>query len=156
MIEYLPLVLTGLGLTASIIYYAKVLENANKTRALQLKAQEETLETRKTQLYMSLYAVIQSHDFGTRLYTVLNWEWDNFNDFESKYGLFSNNPENVSMWTTVAATFMGAVKLADDGKIEFSTLQFLILVKRLTPSLIVKESLFFSKEQKLSAIKLTA
>jgi hypothetical protein len=32
MIEYLPLVLTGIGLTASIIYYANILNNANKAR----------------------------------------------------------------------------------------------------------------------------
>ena len=32
MIEYLPLVLTGIGLTASIIYYTNILNNANKAR----------------------------------------------------------------------------------------------------------------------------
>jgi hypothetical protein len=36
MIEYLPIVLTGLGLTASILYYTSVLRNANKTREAQL------------------------------------------------------------------------------------------------------------------------
>ena len=36
MFEYLPLVLTGLGLTASIVYYANVLANANKNRELQI------------------------------------------------------------------------------------------------------------------------
>ena len=55
MIEYLPLVLTGFGLTASIIYYASVLKNANKTRELQLKAQEHATETRQAQLFMQLF-----------------------------------------------------------------------------------------------------
>lgn len=32
MIETLPLVLTGIGLTASIVYYANILRNSNKTR----------------------------------------------------------------------------------------------------------------------------
>jgi hypothetical protein len=51
MIETIAFIKTGIGLTASIIYYAKVLENANilnnanKTRELQLKAHEETLCT---------------------------------------------------------------------------------------------------------------
>ena len=54
MIEYLPLVLTGLGLTASIAYYANILNNANKTRELQLKAQEQALETRQAQLLMQI------------------------------------------------------------------------------------------------------
>ena len=57
MIETIALVLTGLGLTASIVYYANILNNANKTRELQLesqeltrKAQEQALETRQAQL----------------------------------------------------------------------------------------------------------
>ena len=32
MIEYLPIVLTGLGLTASIVYYASILRNNTKTQ----------------------------------------------------------------------------------------------------------------------------
>ena len=53
-IENLPLVLTGLGLTASILYYTMILRNANKTRGLQLKAQEQALETRQAQLLMQI------------------------------------------------------------------------------------------------------
>ena len=41
MIEYLPLVLTGLGLTASIIYYASILRNQNKTRQRDWKTFDE-------------------------------------------------------------------------------------------------------------------
>ena len=36
MIEYLPLVLTGIGIIVSILYYTNVLRNANKTREAQL------------------------------------------------------------------------------------------------------------------------
>ncbi len=50
MIEALAFVLTGLGLTASLVYYSNILSNANKTRELQLKAQNLTLETRQGQL----------------------------------------------------------------------------------------------------------
>ena len=125
-IEQIVYVVPILALTASIFYYAMVIQNQNKTRQLQLKAQEETLETRKTQLYMDLYSTIQSQDFGTRLYTVINWTWEDFDDFESKYGIFSNQPENASMWTTVAATFMGAVRLELEGKIDFQTVKGLV------------------------------
>ena len=45
MIESLPLVLTGLGLTASIVYYENILNNANKTQQMQL-------ETRQIQIFM--------------------------------------------------------------------------------------------------------
>jgi len=63
MIEYLPLVLTGLGLTASIIYYANILSNANKTRELQLHAQEQALETRQAQMFMQIYNQCQDPTF---------------------------------------------------------------------------------------------
>jgi len=50
MVDYstLALILTGLGLTASILYYAMVLRNANKTQQL-------ALETRQAQLFMQMY-----------------------------------------------------------------------------------------------------
>ena len=57
MIETIGFILTGLGLTASIVYYANILNNANKTRELQLKAQEHATETRQAQLYMQLFQV---------------------------------------------------------------------------------------------------
>ena len=54
MIESIAFVLTGIGLAASIVYYANILNNANKTRGLQLKAQEQALETRQAQLLMQI------------------------------------------------------------------------------------------------------
>ena len=48
MIEYLPLVLTGIGITVSILYYTSVLRNANKTQQMQL-------ETRQAAMFMKLY-----------------------------------------------------------------------------------------------------
>ena len=39
MIESIPLVLTGIGIIVSILYYTSVLRNANKTRELQLYMQ---------------------------------------------------------------------------------------------------------------------
>jgi len=47
-LELIALVLTGLSITASIVYYASVLSNANRTQKLQL-------ETRRTQIFMQLH-----------------------------------------------------------------------------------------------------
>ncbi len=54
MIESIPLVLTGIGIIISILYYTSVLRNANKTRELQLQAQEHAIETRQAQLLMQI------------------------------------------------------------------------------------------------------
>jgi hypothetical protein len=48
MIEYLPIVLTGIGIIVSILYYTGALRNANKT-------QQHQLETRQAQLFMQLF-----------------------------------------------------------------------------------------------------
>jgi hypothetical protein len=94
MIEYLPLVLTGIGIIVSILYYASVLRNANKTQQLQL-------ETRQTQLYMQAFQELNQEKrwkeyVDTRYFT----EWENYADFQEKYG--RGNPDFYaklnSMW----------------------------------------------------------
>ncbi len=74
MVEYgtLALVLTGLGLTASILYYTMALRNANKTQQL-------ALETRQAQLFMQMYNrwrdSIGNDDFGSVISRkISNWE----------------------------------------------------------------------------------
>ena len=65
-LEFVALVLTGLGLTASIVYYANVLSNSNKTQQMQL-------ETRQAQLLMQIInqwsqpAMVEARDFYARL-----------------------------------------------------------------------------------------
>ncbi len=74
MIDYstLAIVLIGLGLTASILYYTMVLRNANKTQQL-------ALETRQAQLFMQMYNrwrdSIGNDDFGSVISRkISNWE----------------------------------------------------------------------------------
>jgi hypothetical protein len=83
MIEYLPFVLTGIGLSASILYYASNLRNANKTQRMQL-------ETRQVQLFMNIDATRGSPEFQKLFYRVVFMdEWKDIDDYYVKYG-----PEN--------------------------------------------------------------
>jgi hypothetical protein len=84
MIEVLALVLTGLGLTASIIYYANILNNANKTRELQLKTQQQAEETRQAQLFMQLYNRLMSDLDGLEADTVVMTPISNFAELKHK------------------------------------------------------------------------
>jgi hypothetical protein len=70
-IEYLPLVLTGIGLIASILYYANVNRNANKTRQLQILKGANLIGSYMNPLYLA--------------------EFTDFDEFEDKYDIFSNN-----------------------------------------------------------------
>ena len=63
MIETIGFILTGIGLAASIFYYANILNNANKTRELQLEAQNQAEETRQAQLYMRVWEKWDSEEF---------------------------------------------------------------------------------------------
>jgi len=74
MIDYLPLVLTGLGLTASIIYYTRVLENSNKTQKLQL-------ETRKSQHYMQLLQMVSNEEFLSQAYHLQKLDIKTYEDY---------------------------------------------------------------------------
>jgi hypothetical protein len=118
MIEYLPLVLTGLGLTASIAYYASVLRNQNKTQQMQL-------ETRQAQLFMSLYETYRSVEFRKHWVMILHQEYTDFDDFWEKYGL-ENNPDAWAIWQSLASFFHGMGVLVKKGLIKPSLLDELI------------------------------
>jgi hypothetical protein len=70
-IENLPLVLTGLGLTASILYYTMTLRNANKTQQMQL--------------FLRIYQDWTSEDWLLKHYKLIEQEWESVDDYMTKY-----------------------------------------------------------------------
>ena len=95
MIEYLPIVLTGIGLTASILYYSTILRNANKTQKMQL-------ETRQVQMFMSIGSVRNSIEFQRLFYKVAYIdEWSDIEDYYRKYSPRNNldaYSEHLYIW----------------------------------------------------------
>jgi hypothetical protein len=79
MIEYLPIVLTGLSITASIVYYAIVLRN-------QTKIQQTQLETRRANILMNLHSAWGKDEYQKASWTVMGLEYRDFEDFVNKYG----------------------------------------------------------------------
>jgi hypothetical protein len=76
MIEYLPLVLTGLGLTASIVYYANIIQNQNKARQ-----RDQIFQRIQTQDLTWLDAWVE---------TIFHMNADSFEEHEEKYGPRTN------------------------------------------------------------------
>ena len=70
-IEYLPIVLTGIGIIVSILYYTSVLRNQN--------------ETRQAQLFMEIYRDFKNQEIQKAYFDILKWEWDDYDDFNKKY-----------------------------------------------------------------------
>ena len=69
--EFLAIILTGLGLTVSITYYALVLRNQNKTR--------------QAQLFMQSYKETSTPELQHNAFELLSWQWEDFEDFNNKY-----------------------------------------------------------------------
>ena len=77
------MVLTGIGLTVSILYYTTVLRNANKTQQMQL-------ETRQVQMFMTISQTKSSPEFQKLIYRVTFIDqWKDLEDYFNRYG-----PEN--------------------------------------------------------------
>ncbi len=94
------------GVIAGFSYYVLTVRNAQRTRELTLKAQEQTAETRQAQLLMEIYAAYRSPEFRKWQLEIINQEWEDFDDFWEKYGAI-NNPEAWANWQSYAAFFHG-------------------------------------------------
>jgi hypothetical protein len=98
-VEVIALILTGLSISASIMYYASELRNQNKTQQLQL-------ETRQTQIFMNLYDKFTSREMAKTYREIRSWQWINFEDFNKKYG-YESNPEAYLMRSSLGSFFEG-------------------------------------------------
>jgi hypothetical protein len=102
-IEYLPLVLTGLGLTASIVYYASVLRNQNKTQKMQM-----------------LFSITEYRGRGEgllRYVKFMQMDWKDFDDFNEKYG-FETDPEMWADWYSFLTQFEDYGYMVNQGMID--------------------------------------
>ncbi len=110
--EFLAVILTGLGLIVSILYYTTVLQNANKTR--------------QTQLLMNLYETYRSPIFRKQTDDVMHrMEWDNYEDFLTKYAANTNSEERTS-WFSVATFYEGLGVLVKRKLIDLSIVEDLL------------------------------
>jgi len=83
-------VLPLLGIMVSILYYAMVLRNSNRTRSAQL--------------FMSLHGIMSNKEGMSDYLETMYMDWDDYADFERKYGS-DNNPkayaQRLSIWNTL-------------------------------------------------------
>jgi hypothetical protein len=111
-IEQILYIIPILALTASILYYAINLRNANKTRELQLRAQEQALETRQAALFTQIYNKFGEAEFAKNWSAVMQWEFKDYEEYQAKYS-GKVNPEAVGQWGSVARFFHGVGVLVD-------------------------------------------
>lgn len=108
-VEIISIVFTGLSVSLAAFYYINTLRNAQKIQQLQL-------ETRQAQLFTQLYGDFRSAE-NLRLYgKALQMTWDDFDDFEKKYGL--ENWEKRVPFTTMALYYEEIGVLLEEGLID--------------------------------------
>jgi hypothetical protein len=127
-LEVIALVLTGLSITASIIYYASILRNANKTRELQIQAQEQALETRKTEIFLRHFGS-DTEDHIKTVVEIQKWTWTGYNDWLERY---RNDPTNWSKFALNMQRYNGLGLLAMRGQVDLD------LVYQYTPMPIIR------------------
>jgi hypothetical protein len=71
-IEIFAIIISVLGLAASLFYYANTIRNATKAR--------------QAQVYVQLWNKFNSPEFFKRYFDLLNREWDDYDDWVEKYG----------------------------------------------------------------------
>ena len=87
--EFLAVILTGLGLTASLFYYARVLENANKTREMQL--------------FMQMYNILHTRESLQNMIELANIKVDE-DEYRQKYDSYVN-PEHFGKRARIWYTY---------------------------------------------------
>jgi hypothetical protein len=104
-VETVSIVFTGLSISLAAFYYISTIRNAQRTRELALKAQEQALETRQLQLYTTAFQHTLNREFMLAYVDVIyNQEWEDYEDFMRKYGPESN-PEAYASVVQVIELF---------------------------------------------------
>jgi hypothetical protein len=103
--DVLAIVVSILGLTASITYYAIVLSNSNKAR--------------QAQLYTQIWKEFSSQDYFQKYYEFSNREWESVDEWFEKYGgIRQSNPEEYARMASLAAYYEGIGILLRNGFID--------------------------------------
>jgi hypothetical protein len=102
------------------------MSNAQKTRELTLKAQEQAVETRQAQLYMSLINRWNTKEFSKQRYDSYTMEFINLDDFQQKYN-FENNPEIFASYNTFGRSILSLAELRKKGLIDIEFLDGMML-----------------------------
>jgi hypothetical protein len=76
----------ALGVCIAAIFYVLNLRISQRNQELTLKAQQQTLETRKLQFVTSITNQLNSEEGHRRYVELMNMEWKDYDDFERKYG----------------------------------------------------------------------
>ena len=91
------------GVCIAAIFYVLNLRISQRNQELTLKAQQQTLETRKLQFVTNITNQLNSEEGHRRYNELMNMEWKDYDDFERKYGSdynLDNYAKRMNVWKT--------------------------------------------------------
>ena len=116
-VQTLTTMFGGIGVGVAAIYYILTLRNSQRTQELALKAQQQSVETRQSQILMSIYQSMSSYEYQKTWYDIVyNWKWINYDDFMTKYG--PGNPEGNAQRAAIGMNLEGIGVLIKRGLID--------------------------------------
>jgi len=104
--EFFAIILTGLGLSASILYYSLTIQNQNKNRRLQIVKE--------------IWDWISTEEGYRKFIQLMTMTWTDYEGFQRKYGGLSN-PEAYAMRFSVWSKMNGLGYMVKEGAIDINT-----------------------------------
>ncbi len=78
------------GIIVGVAYYIMNIRISQRNQELMLKAQEQTLETRRIGIFQNLSSQITSEEGLKRYYELMNYEWADYDEFERNADYIAN------------------------------------------------------------------
>jgi hypothetical protein len=104
--EFLAIILTGIGLTASILYYSNTIQSQNKTRRLQI--------------IKDIWDWISEEEGYKKFIYLMTMTWSDYHNFGEKYGGFTN-PDGYAQRFSVWNKMNGLGYMVKEGVIDVET-----------------------------------
>jgi hypothetical protein len=112
------------GLLVGIVYYITIMRNAQRSRDLTLKAQEQTHRTRESQLFMNIYNQSFANPEFIKSVKIIHQkipEIKNADDFTRAYDYMNPNPEDPDFqdaWNYVSSVLEGIGVFVKEGLVD--------------------------------------
>ena len=104
------------GVLVAAGYYVMNIRTNQRNQELMLKAQNQSVETRQLQIFMSIYQTIMSKEFQRDSEEILHrWEWKDIDDYITKYG---NHLDSHSNAAYIQRTYDGVGTLVRSGMVD--------------------------------------
>ena len=113
MVDYqtISIMLTGIGMIIALTYYSLQIRNQNKTR--------------QAQLFMQIFNRFQEVEFRLNFNEVLLREWEDYDDYDSKYGRVTN-PKAQAVSSSIGLFFEGLGVILKQGLIDIEVVSQLM------------------------------